>query len=103
MTPTFCSKQEAVWGGGGIKEKGHAHLHVGASLDKAEDNKERILSHSDESLLHPKVTSEWALSDPHLHLYLFPTCIFIHSSNGGPLAGFLGTLCHISALVLKTM
>lgn len=91
--------------GGGKKsrKKGKLICMWGASLDKAEDNKERILSHSDESLLHRKVTSEWALSDPNLHLYLLPTCIFIHSSNGGPLSGFLGTLCHIPALILNTM
>lgn len=30
------------------KEQGQAHLHLGASLDKAKDNEECILSRSDE-------------------------------------------------------
>lgn len=53
------------------RKKGTLICMWGASLDKAEDNKECILSHSDESLLHPKVTSKWARADPHLHFYQF--------------------------------
>lgn len=60
------------------RKKGTLICMRGASLDKAEDNKECILSHSDESLLHPKVTSKWAPPRPSsaflpafLHIYLF--------------------------------
>lgn len=31
-----------------MQEKGHPHLHMGASLDKAKDSKECIFSQSDE-------------------------------------------------------
>lgn len=71
----------------------------GASLDKAEDNKECILGHSDESRLGWKLTSKWAGCDPHLHVYL---STFIHSFNGGTLAGFLGALRHIPALIINS-
>lgn len=86
VTPTFSSKQRR---GGGVEGKGHTHLHAGASLDKAEDNKQCILGHSDESHLRWKLTSKWAVCDPHLHGY---RSTFIHSFNGGTLAGFLGAL-----------
>lgn len=62
------------------RNKGRRICMWGASLDKAEDNIECILSHGDESLLYPKVTSKWARSDPHLHFYMFflHIYLFIH-------------------------
>lgn len=86
-------------GGGGLREKGTLICMRGASLDKAEDNKECILGHSDESRLGWKLTSKWAGYDPHLHVYL---STFIHSFNGGTLAGFLGALRHIPALIINS-
>lgn len=68
VLPTCGSEQREEKKG---RKKGTLICMWGASLDKAEDNKECIHRHSDESLLQPKVTSKWALADPHLHFYLF--------------------------------
>lgn len=67
VTPTFGSKQRR----GDRGNRAHSFACGGASLDKAEDNKECILNRSDESHLRWKLTSKWAGCDPHLHVYLF--------------------------------
>lgn len=84
---------------GGSGEKGTLICMWGASLDKAEDNKECILGHSDESHQRCKLTSKWAGCDPHLHGY---PSMFIRLFNGGTLAGFLGALLQILLLIINS-
>lgn len=83
--PTFTYKHRR----GGIKEKGQAHLHMGASLDKAKDSEESIFSPSDESLLHHKVgSSRRFITLICISSYFLKIYVCIKLLNGGHLPLF---------------